>query len=261
MPERTGLFREADSGTLFLDEIGEMPPEHQAKLLRAVQFGKILPVGYSQEQEVNVRVIAATNRDISDARQNFRTDLFDRLSIMQITTPSLRSHIGDLELLAQSIWRDITGDQRAKLQGETLDVLRKHEWEGNVRELKNRLKELHSILGKPDNAAKMAAILSRSHRSPEVNIQLQDPANMQVPVDLFDIMDVLAEASHETWKRKREQEGWTWGPKRVETDLEKRNPDLLPYIELSEQQKSYAREEAKTVVRTLLMRGYMIERR
>jgi transcriptional regulator with GAF, ATPase, and Fis domain len=139
---REGRFKLADGGTIFLDEIGELPIELQAKLLRVLQDGEFEPVGSSHTQVVDVRVIAATNRDLEKAIREgkFREDLYYRLSVFPITLPPLRDRGDDVVLLAHEFAREFAarmGRQLAPLSAEAAARLKAYSWPGNVRELQN----------------------------------------------------------------------------------------------------------------------------
>lgn len=140
--DKKGLFEEANGGTIFLDEIGEMDLTLQAKLLRVLETGTFLKVGETKETKVNVRVIAATNRDLqkeSDAG-NFRLDLYYRLSVFNIQLPSLHERQGDIPLLAKHFINMLTAKMNRKPMGmdpEFQAALVNHKWKGNIRELKN----------------------------------------------------------------------------------------------------------------------------
>lgn len=139
---RAGLFEQADGGTLFLDEIGEMPSEMQPKLLRVLQERTVRPIGDTREIPVDVRIIAATNRDLEAEVEKgaFREDLFYRLNVVQISVPPLRARGGDILLLAahfikivaKRMGRDVKG-----LTGEAAHLLLGYDWPGNVRQLQN----------------------------------------------------------------------------------------------------------------------------
>ncbi len=142
LKDKKGLFEEANQGTLFLDEIGEMPIELQAKLLRVLETGEFLKVGESRPTKVDVRVIAATNRNLEQESEDgqFRSDLYYRLSVFTITLPSLKERTSDIPLLV----KHFVALQAAKLNmpvpkidDSYIDLLQKHSWKGNVRELKN----------------------------------------------------------------------------------------------------------------------------
>jgi DNA-binding NtrC family response regulator len=137
---RAGAFEEANGGTLLLDEIGELPLDLQAKLLRALESGEIKRVGASRPLNVDVRIVAATNRDLLlDARQGrFREDLFYRLCVVPLNLPPLRSRRGDIPMLVEHFLRLFTPKgQTVHLQPEGMQKLESHRWKGNVRELKN----------------------------------------------------------------------------------------------------------------------------
>ncbi len=138
----TGRFAQADGGTLFLDEIGELPLDLQAKLLRVLQEGEFEPLGGSKTRKVDVRVIAATNRnledEISDGR--FREDLYYRLNVFPIRLPSLRERGDDIFLLAEAFGRRFAermGRRFDELTDEDKRLLKAYSWPGNVRELQN----------------------------------------------------------------------------------------------------------------------------
>jgi transcriptional regulator with PAS, ATPase and Fis domain len=138
---RAGLFEEAHGGTLFLDEVGELSARAQAKLLRALQEREIRRLGENAPRAVDVRVVSATNRPLSDAvsRGAFREDLMFRLAVVRVRMPALRERVEDVPQLAQSFWRQVRGDagKRATLGPDAIAALCRHHWPGNVRELQN----------------------------------------------------------------------------------------------------------------------------
>lgn len=141
---REGLFKQADKGSIFLDEIGEMPLSMQVKLLRAIQEKEIQRVGGDRTIKVDVRIMAATNRNLKleIKNKNFREDLFYRLNVMNIEVPPLRERIGDVPLLAQYFLNKYSKRNRKDLKGFTptaMDALSRYPWPGNVRELENCL--------------------------------------------------------------------------------------------------------------------------
>jgi two-component system response regulator AtoC len=140
--EKQGLFAAADGGTLFLDEIGELPRELQPKLLRVLQEGEILRVGETRPRKVDVRVLAATARDLREEveKGRFRDDLFYRLAVVEIQIPPLRERPEDIPLLAENFISRIAareGRPFPKIQADALEMLRSYPWPGNVRELEN----------------------------------------------------------------------------------------------------------------------------
>ena len=137
---RKGAFEEAHGGTLFLDEVGELPLEVQAKLLRVLESGEVKPVGATRPFQVDVRVVAATHRDLRQwARQGkFREDLYYRLNVMPLVLPPLRNRRGDLRLLAEHFVRlHAPRGQTPKFTPAALARLQQHAWPGNIRELRN----------------------------------------------------------------------------------------------------------------------------
>lgn len=152
MAKRTGKFEQADGGTLFLDEIGDMSLSAQAKVLRALQESKITRVGGDKEIRVNVRVIAATNKDLRHeiANGNFREDLFHRLSVIVIHVPPLAERKEDIGLLADKFLQDIASEYGAPVKELSPDALRHLQslpWTGNVRELRNVIERLVIMCG------------------------------------------------------------------------------------------------------------------
>ena len=140
--DKKGLFIEADGGTLFLDEVGELPLLLQAKLLRVIEDKEVRPLGTTKVEKVDVRIIAATNRDMRGAveRGEFRQDLFYRLSVVDIHIPSLRERPEDLPLLLQHfITRSSQASLVRRLSADALRILLNYPWPGNVRELENTI--------------------------------------------------------------------------------------------------------------------------
>jgi transcriptional regulator with PAS, ATPase and Fis domain len=150
--DKEGLWKAADGGTLFLDEIGDLRLDQQAKILRAMEERKIRPVGATHEVSVNARIVAATNRDLFSMVQaeTFREDLYFRLGGFFIRTPALRDHKDDIPLLAQHLWKKVSGDGPNKLPQVIVEELQQHDWPGNVRQLKMILNGLHDMFGTED---------------------------------------------------------------------------------------------------------------
>ncbi|WP_216726364.1 sigma-54-dependent transcriptional regulator [Hymenobacter siberiensis] len=145
--QRIGKFEQADGGTLFLDEIGDMSLSAQAKVLRALQESKITRVGGEKEISVNVRVLAATNKDLLQeiADKNFREDLYHRLSVILIQVPSLNDRREDIPELIQKFLNDIAadyGNKPKKIDAAALEYLKGLDWRGNIRELRNVVERL-----------------------------------------------------------------------------------------------------------------------
>lgn len=143
--DKKGVFEESDGGTLFFDEIGELYPSSQVKLLRVFQEREIRRLGETRNRQVDVRIIAATNKDLEQeiGRQRFREDLFHRINVMPIQLPPLRERLDDLPLLVDHFVRESNRELRRSIKGLTSrahELLRDYSWPGNVRELDNRLK-------------------------------------------------------------------------------------------------------------------------
>ena len=142
LKDKKGLFEEADNGTIFLDEIGEMAFELQAKLLRILETGEYIKIGDTKPTRVNVRVVAATNRNLPEeiAAGRFREDLFYRLSVFQIHLPPLRERAGDVRILAKAFVKDFSvrlARPVTEITPAFLEALEQQPWKGNIRELRN----------------------------------------------------------------------------------------------------------------------------
>ncbi len=151
--QRIGKFEQANGGTLFLDEIGDMSLNAQAKVLRALQEGKITRVGADKDINVDVRVIAATNKDLLKEveEKNFRIDLYHRLGVIIVHVPSLNERLGDIPLLVDRFLEDIAaeyGQPKKSIDKRALELLQKYNWTGNVRELRNVVERLVILSGK-----------------------------------------------------------------------------------------------------------------
>jgi len=147
---RPGLFGEADGGTILLDEVGELAPNAQAKLLRVLQEGEVRPVGEERSRQVDVRVLAATHRDLEALVKagKFREDLFYRLNVVRLHVPPLRDRPDDVALLARHFldrFAERFGLAALRVPESLLDRLRAHRWPGNVRELENALESLVAL--------------------------------------------------------------------------------------------------------------------
>lgn len=150
--QRIGKFEQANGGTLFLDEIGDMTLSAQAKVLRALQEGKITRVGGEKELSVDVRVIAATNKNLLEEveQKNFRLDLYHRLSVIVIEVPRLNERADDIPLLVNYFLQEIAQDYRQpvkKIDAAAMVALQQHRWTGNIRELRNVVERLVILSG------------------------------------------------------------------------------------------------------------------
>ncbi|MFZ9388448.1 MAG: sigma-54-dependent transcriptional regulator [Chitinophagaceae bacterium] len=151
--QRIGKFESASGGTLFLDEIGDMSASAQAKVLRALQEGKITRVGADKDISVDVRVIAATNKDLLKEveAKNFRLDLYHRLGVIIIHVPSLNERRDDIPMLVDQFLKDICGDYGTavkQIEPEAIKLLQQYNWTGNIRELRNVVERLVILSGK-----------------------------------------------------------------------------------------------------------------
>ncbi len=151
--QRIGKFESANGGTLFLDEIGDMSANAQAKVLRALQEGKITRVGADKDISVDVRVIAATNKDLLKEveTKNFRLDLYHRLSVILIHVPSLNERRDDIPLLVSQFLTDICSDYgiaEKAIDDDAIKLLQQYNWTGNIRELRNVVERLVILSGK-----------------------------------------------------------------------------------------------------------------
>ncbi|MBS0357346.1 MAG: sigma-54-dependent Fis family transcriptional regulator [Proteobacteria bacterium] len=160
--DRIGLFQQADGGTLFLDEIGETSPAFQVKLLRVLQEGEFRPLGSTRPVTVDVRVIAATNRDLeTEVREGrFREDLYYRLAIVPLHVPPLRERPMDIPLLAErllEVSRNALGKDSEGFTQEALDCMAAYRWPGNVRELQNAILRMLALSAEPRLGAHLLA--------------------------------------------------------------------------------------------------------
>src|SRR5215204_582227 len=151
--QRIGKFEQANGGTLFLDEIGDMSLNAQAKVLRALQEGKITRVGGDKEINVDVRVIAATNKNLLQEveEKSFRLDLYHRLNVILIHVPSLNERREDIPLLINKFLEDIAedyGQAKKEIDKKAVEALQNHNWTGNIRELRNVVERLIILSGK-----------------------------------------------------------------------------------------------------------------
>jgi two-component system nitrogen regulation response regulator NtrX len=145
--DKTGRFEKADSGTLFLDEVGDMSLKTQAKVMRALDEGRFQPVGAEESIQVDVRVVAATNKNLEQEieRGNFREDLFYRLNVIPFAVPPLRERVEDIPVLAEHFLKEFTtsyGRKPKELTPEAVRMLEEYSWPGNVRELRNLMERI-----------------------------------------------------------------------------------------------------------------------
>jgi two-component system response regulator HydG len=185
--DRKGLFALAEGGTLFLDEIGEMPLATQPKLLRALEEGRIRPVGSEREIAVDVRVLAATNRDLETAVEEgrFRKDLYYRVDVIQVELPPLRARGADALLLAQHFLEHYAARAKKLVQGlsdSAAEKLLVYNWPGNVRELRNVIERAVALTRFDKLTVEDLPEKIRDFRSPQVVIGGSDPGEL-VPLE------------------------------------------------------------------------------
>lgn len=183
---REGLIVAADNGTLFLDEIGELPMEAQARLLRVLQEGEVRPIGSTETRNVNVRLLAATHRDLAQRCQEglFREDLFFRLNVIQLHIPPLRERGEDIIALSQSLierYCETYNKSPLSLSAQARHTLLKHHWPGNVRELENTIQRAVILC---ENSNEVSDdLLDLSHNPPSDNLLSTESAK-GIPEDL-----------------------------------------------------------------------------
>lgn len=202
---REGRFKQADKGTLFLDEIGEMPVSIQAKLLRALQQGEIQRVGSDKSEYVDVRVIAATNRDLKKevAERRFREDLYFRLNVISLEVPALRDRREDIPLLATHFLKRFSERNHKNIKAispQCMDMLLRYDWPGNVRELENAI-ERAVILCNGDTLLghELPAGIARLAQDNSGNLQQAMSSLAGLPLD-----EVEKRAIEETLKETRD---------------------------------------------------------
>jgi two-component system response regulator PilR (NtrC family) len=190
--EKKGLFSMAHGGTIFLDEVGELPMSMQVKLLRVLQERAVKPVGAVKEQPVNIRVVAATNRDLKEMvdAHEFREDLYYRLNVIQLTIPSLRERREDLPLLIQHFLQRYTDDLGKEIRGverSAMDLLLSYPYDGNVRELENIIERAVTL-----EPGDMVTTESLPMHMQSGNNLLQWAGDLEIPEDGLDL-DAIVE--------------------------------------------------------------------
>jgi two-component system, NtrC family, response regulator HupR/HoxA len=210
--DKKGLFEQAHGGTIFLDEIAETNPGMQVRLLRVLQDGEIRPLGASEVRKVDVRVIAATNRDLRKGVQdgNFREDLYYRLRVVEIWIPPLRERKEDIPALAHHFLEDAIKRMHRAIKGFTnaaMDRLVSHEWSGNVRELENEIERIVALAGDADTIT--VGMLSedvRGHPTDEETVEVEaDSSDLNVAVDDLK-RKLIRQAVEETGSKSRAAE-------------------------------------------------------
>lgn len=184
---RIGKFEQASGGTLFLDEIGDMSPDAQAKVLRALQENAIVRVGGVEKIKVDVRVVAATNKDLQEEIMtgNFREDLYHRINVIPVHVPPLRKRREDVPLLACHFLKQLAESDIVfsgiEFTDEALEAMKKHPWTGNVRELQNVIERLGLLVSnsKIEEEDVDSLTLTRSKNSGKLDDLLEEIENFQ----------------------------------------------------------------------------------
>lgn len=205
--KQKGVFQAADTGTIFLDEIGEVSPACQVKLLRVLQEGAVRPIGGHAEIKVDVRVIAATNRNLQQeiAAGRFREDLFYRIAVMTIDTPPLRKRSADIPLLVEHFLRQaerkMSCDYNHEIEDEGLATLAAYTWPGNVRQLQNVIERLVAITFESETIT-TEAILHALPASLLSEMATQMPIIFRENDSLDDFLDRMLLRAYEQLRRQ-----------------------------------------------------------
>lgn len=210
--DRTGRFELADGGTLFLDEVAELPPYLQVKLLRFLQYGEFERVGDSQLRKVNVRIIAATNRNTQEEMRtgNLREDFYYRLSAMKFTIPALRDRSEDIPELVEYLLSKYAPEVAFTIEESLLSVLRSYSWPGNIRELENVVKRL--LIMNKDNTLRSEDLPPEFFRGTKPSTTLQSLEELErnhisvvlnsAPT-LKDACQILGISEATLWRKRR----------------------------------------------------------
>ena len=207
--KQVGKFVAANTGTIFLDEIGDMSARTQAKVLRVLQDGDVEPVGSQKTAKVDVRVVAATNRDLEEEIEagRFRQDLFYRLNVIPVRTPPLREHLEDLEELVEYFVRRFSEANNYRVKSfddEALHALRKLPWKGNVRELKNVVERL--LILSPEEGigvADVSALLGGGGDRPETGGTLTEARTLKEFREVSERVFLLRKLEENEWNVTR----------------------------------------------------------
>jgi DNA-binding NtrC family response regulator len=205
---RQGRFAEADGGTLFLDEIGELPLSQQAKLLRALQEREVVPVGESRPRKVDVRVIAATHRDLEAMVEEgkFREDLLYRIQVVPVELPALRQRAEDVELLVRHFVAEANARRGRTITGvskEAMRVLESYDWPGNVRQLENLIERM--VLLRPSGEIDVKDLPKRILERAAVAPSAAEPT---LPEDGLDLRDAVENFENQLILQALARTGW-----------------------------------------------------
>jgi transcriptional regulator with PAS, ATPase and Fis domain len=204
LKDKKGLFEMADKGTFFLDEIGDTSPQMQVKLLRVLQEGTFMSVGSTEMKKVDVRIIAATNRNLKEMVEQgtFREDLYYRLNVINLRVPPLRERKEDIPLLAEFFLQKSAegGTKRVSLTKRALEKLYDYPWPGNVRELQNEMERLVVLAG--DDTKILPEMLS-----PKI-LEIADKSKVQGARLQGKLKDALEELEREMIREGLRRTGW-----------------------------------------------------
>ena len=223
--QRIGKFEQANGGTLFLDEIGDMRLSAQAKVLRALQENKITKVGGDKEEKVDVRVVAATNKDLlKEVEENrFRMDLYHRLSVILIHVPSLNERKDDIPVLADHFLNEICGDYGIpvkKIEKDALESLQARNWTGNIRELRNVVERLVIMSEKTITKQDVIDYSGPSSKAENKGIDFDKFANLQQLNDYVERSFIENKLDKNSWNTSKTADDIGMSKKALEEKLE-----------------------------------------
>jgi DNA-binding NtrC family response regulator len=223
--QRIGKFEQANGGTLFLDEIGDMSLSAQAKVLRALQENKITKVGGDKEEKVDVRVVAATNKDLlKEVEENrFRMDLYHRLSVILIHVPSLNERKDDIPVLADHFLNEICGDYGIpvkKIEKDALESLQARNWTGNIRELRNVVERLVIMSDKTITKQDVIDYSGPSSKAENKGIDFDKFANLQQLNDYVERSFIENKLDKNSWNTSKTADDIGMSKKALEEKLE-----------------------------------------
>jgi DNA-binding NtrC family response regulator len=233
--QRIGKFEQANGGTLFLDEIGDMSHSAQAKVLRALQENKITRVGGEKEIEVNVRVVAATNKDLQKEIEmnNFRMDLYHRLSVILIHVPPLSDRKDDIPILAESFCNEICSEYGMpvkKFNEGAIDALKALPWTGNIRELRNMIERLIILSEKTITENDVRTFANPSGAEQPVSTATTTSQNSQVNFDQFASFQEYKDQSEKEYIKYKLQKN-NWNVSKTADDIDIQRSHLYSKIE------------------------------
>lgn len=223
--QRIGKFEQANGGTLFLDEIGDMSLSAQAKVLRALQENKITKVGGDKEEKVDVRVVAATNKDLlKEVEENrFRMDLYHRLSVILIHVPSLNERKDDIPVLTEHFLNEICGDYGIpvkKIENDAIETMQARNWTGNIRELRNVVERLVIMSEKTITKQDVIDYSGPSTKAENKGIDFDKFANLQQLNDYVERSFIENKLDKNSWNTTKTAEDIGLSKKQLEDKLE-----------------------------------------